>query len=103
MYINTYVLSVAEEKKEDYLRVAGIFSEVAQDFGEHTDYRKAVQAKPGEEIVLAWVIWPDRETATLAHTKMYKDKRMEAIGDMPFDGKKMIMGGFEPLLSYRNI
>lgn len=116
MYVNTYVVPVPEEKKEDYLELAKRFAEVAQDFGaleifenwevdipdgEHTDYRKAVSAKAGEKIVLSWVIWPDRETGARAHKGMFADARLADIGDMPFDGKRMILGGFEPLLSFR--
>lgn len=116
MYINTYVLSVPEEKKADYIRIATIFAEVAKDYGaleifenwelevpdgEYTDYRKAVKAEPGEKIVLSWVIWPDRETGAIAHKGMIADPRMAASGEMPFDGKRMILGGFEPILTYR--
>lgn len=116
MYVNTYILSVPEDRKADYLRIATIFADVARDFGaveivenwelevpdgELTDYRKAVQAQPGEKIVMSWVIWPDRETAAVAHKGMFTDPRMEAVGELPFDGKRLIMGGFEPLLSYR--
>lgn len=116
MYVNAYVLGVPEERKQDYVRIATLFAEVAKDFGaveifenweldvpdgEHTDYRKAVQAEPGEKIVLSWVIWPDRETGARAHREMFADPRMAAMGDMPFDGKRMILGGFEPIVAYR--
>lgn len=116
MYINAYVLSIPEEKKDDYLKISIIFAEVAKDYGaieifenweeevpdgEITDYRKAVKAKPGEKIVVSWVIWPDRETGALAHKGMYADERLVALGEMPFDGKRMILGGFAPILSYR--
>ena len=69
--------------------------------GKLTDYRKAVQARPGEKIVLSWVIWPDREAGAKAHKEMYADPRMAGLGEMPFDGKRMIMGGFEPIVAYR--
>ena len=116
MYINTYVLSVPEEKKNEYIRIATIFAEVAKDFGaieicenwelevpdgEHTDYRKAVKAKLGEKIVVSWVVWPDRKTCDIAHNGMFSDKRMVKVSEMPFDGKHMIMGGFEPILTFR--
>ena len=116
MYVNTYILAVPEEQKEDYVRIAEQVAEVAKDFGaleifenwelevpdgEHTDYRKAVQAGPGEKIVLSWIIWPDRKTAAIAHKGMFADPRMQDLGKMPFDGKRMILGGFEPILSYR--
>lgn len=116
MYVTTYVLSVPEEKKEDYIRVASVFVDVSKDFGalevfenwelevpdgEHTDYRKAVKAKAGEKIVVAWTVWPDRETSDIAHKAMFEDPRMTAVGEMPFDGRHMILGGFEPILHYR--
>lgn len=116
MYINTYILSVPEEKKDDYIHIAKIFLEVAKDYGaievvenwecevpdgEHTDFRKAVKAEPGEKIVMSWIIWPDRETAAVAHKGMYEDPRLIDMGEMPFNGNHMILGGFEPLLSYR--
>jgi len=116
MYVNTYILAVPEEKKDDYVRLAHLFAEIAREFGaleifenweldvpdgEHTDYRKAVKAKPGEKIVVSWVVWPDRETGAKAHQGMFADPRMAAMGEMPFDGKRIILGGFEPILTYR--
>ena len=116
MYINTYVLSVPEEKKTDYIRIAKVFAEIAKDFGaleifenwecevpdgEVTDYRKAVKAKPDEKIVVSWIVWPDRETGAKAHKGMFTDPRVADVGELPFDGKRMILGGFEPILSYR--
>lgn len=55
-YVNTYLLAVPEDRKDDYVRVA--------------------------------------------HKGMFADPRMTEIGDMPFDGKRMILGGFEPILAY---
>ena len=116
MYVNTYVLAVPEDKKNEYIRIANIFAEVAADFGaieifetwelevtdgKLTDYRRAVKAEPGEKIVVSWVVWPDRETGAEAHEGMFTDPRMEQIGEMPFDGKRMIFGGFEPIISFR--
>lgn len=115
MYVNGYILSVPEAKKQAYIAVAKIFADVAKDFGaveifenwelevpdgEQTDFRRAVKALPDEKIVFSWVVWPDRKTAAIAHKGMMEDGRMQDVGDMPFDGKRMIMGGFEPLLSY---
>ncbi len=117
MYINTYVLAVPENKKEEYTRKAQMFAEIARDFGAleifenwelevpdgaHTDYRKAVNAGPDEKIVVSWTIWPDRETGARAHKGMFADARMEAIGEMPIDGKRMILGGFEPIVAFHN-
>ena len=113
-YINTYILAVPERSKDEYIRIANQFADIAMDYGaleiqenwelevpdgELTDYRKAVRAEPGEKIVLTWIVWPDRETGAVAHKKMFEDPRMASIGEMPFDGKRMILGGFEPILS----
>ena len=115
MYVNGYILSVLEEKKDAYVAMTNVFAEVAKDFGaveifenwelevpdgEHTDYRRAVNALPGEKIVFSWVVWPDRKTGSRAHKGMWTDPRMKNIGEMPIDGKRMIMGGFEPILAY---
>ena len=115
MYVNTYVIAVPENKKEEYVRKATLFAEVAKDFGvleifenwelevpdgENTDYRKAVLAEPGEKIVVSWMVWPDRETGARAHKGMLTDSRMEDIGEFPIDGARMILGGFEPILAY---
>ncbi|MEE9330189.1 MAG: DUF1428 domain-containing protein [Parvularculaceae bacterium] len=116
MYVNGYVLSVPEENKATYLAMAKLFAEVAQDFGaieifenwevevpdgEQTDFRRAVKALPGEKIVFSWVVWPDREACAVAHKDMWTDPRMTGMNAMPFDGKRMVMGGFEPILSYQ--
>lgn len=116
MYVNIYVLGVAEERKDDYVRIAHRFAEIAKDFGaleifenwefdvpdgDHTDYRKAIKARPGEKIVVSWIVWPDRETGANAHKGMFVDPRMAEMDEMPFDGKRMILGGFEPVLVYR--
>ena len=69
--------------------------------GKYTDYRNAVQAGPGEKIVLSWIIWPDREASAKAYKGMFTDQRMVEAGEMPFDGRRMILGGFEPILTYR--
>ena len=115
MYVNTYVIGVPESAREQYTAIAQTYAEVASEFGaleifenwecevpdgKLTDYRRAVRAEPGEKIVLSWVVWPDRETAARAHREMFEDARLVELGDMPFDGKRMILGGFEPLLVY---
>lgn len=116
MYVNAYLIAVPEDRKHDYIRIAEKFAEIAQDYGvleivetwesdvpdgKVTDYRKAVKAEPGEKIVVSWVIWPDREAGARAHKGMFADPRMEALKDMPFDGKRMVLGGFEPIVTYR--
>ncbi|MCZ8135348.1 MAG: DUF1428 domain-containing protein [Porphyrobacter sp.] len=118
MYVQGFVIPVPEGKKDDYGEVARKFWPIAKDYGALsqvecweadvndgtlTDFRRAVKAEAGERIVFAWMTWPDRETAEASHDKIMADPRMsEQFGnpdgsDMPFDGKRMIIGGFETL------
>jgi uncharacterized protein YbaA (DUF1428 family) len=67
--------------------------------GTLTDFRRAVKAEPGETIVFSWIEYPSREARDAAHARMQADPRMQDMGrDMPFDGKRMIFGGFAPIL-----
>jgi len=64
--------------------------------GKQTDFFRAVDAKPDETVVFCWMTWPDKATRDAAYQKMMGDG-ME-MGDMPFDGKRLIYGGFQPIL-----
>jgi uncharacterized protein YbaA (DUF1428 family) len=66
--------------------------------GKLTDFKRAVAAKPDETVVFSWVIWPSKEVRDQASKKMQDDPRMKMTPDMPFDGKRMIFGGFDPIL-----
>lgn len=63
--------------------------------GKQTDFLRAVDAQEDETVVFAWMTWPDKATRDAAMQKM-----MAEGGEMtmPFDGKRMIYGGFTPLL-----
>jgi uncharacterized protein YbaA (DUF1428 family) len=67
--------------------------------GKLTDFRRAVQAKPDESVVFSWIEWPDKATRDAGMEKVMKDPRAGQAGDMPFDGKRMIFGGFTPVVS----
>ncbi|HXG98802.1 MAG TPA: DUF1428 domain-containing protein [Sphingomicrobium sp.] len=66
--------------------------------GEVTDFHRAVQAKDDESIIFSWIEWPDKATRDEAMAKMQSDERMMAE-PMPFDGKRMIFGGFTPVVT----
>jgi uncharacterized protein YbaA (DUF1428 family) len=68
--------------------------------GEVTDFHKAVQAQPDETVTFSWIEWPDKATRDSATEKMRHDPRMMSQR-MPFDGKRMIFGGFEPVLDLK--
>ena len=52
--------------------------------------------------MFSWIIWPDKATRDEGHKKMMSDERMKDWGkDMPFDGKRMIFGGFVPIFDVK--
>jgi uncharacterized protein YbaA (DUF1428 family) len=66
--------------------------------GKVTDFYASVQAEPGETIVFSWIEWPSKAVRDEGSKKMMTDPRMKDIGAMPFDGKRLIFGGFIPVL-----
>ena len=62
--------------------------------GKWTDFSKAVALEAGETVAVGWITWPDRATRDAAWDKLMQDERMTSL-DMPFDGKRMIFGGFD--------
>lgn len=114
MYISGFLVAVPEDQKEAYRQMAedaaGFFKkhgavEIVEAWeedvrdGEHTDFRMATKAEPGEKIVFSWVIWPDKATSDKAEQNMMNDPEMKAPEVMPFDGKRMIFGGFSPIFT----
>jgi uncharacterized protein YbaA (DUF1428 family) len=114
MYIQGFLVPVAGDKQDEYRDIAEKFWEIAKDYGaiEHveaweadikdgqwTDFRRAVDLQPGEKVVFSWVIWTDQAAADASHDNLMADERMKQFGpDMPFDGKRMVVGGFDPLV-----
>jgi uncharacterized protein YbaA (DUF1428 family) len=116
MYIQGFIVPVPADKQDAYREVAEKFWPIARDNGaiehveawesdvadgKHTDFRKAVALEDGEKVVFSWVIWPDKATADASNEKMMSDPRMKEMmdpGSMPFDGKRMVYGGFEPIV-----
>jgi len=113
-YFEGFIVPVPEANKDAYLKHAtsasGLFNEVGvrrmveswdSDVpeGKVTDFRKAVDAKPDEKIVFSWFEYPSRQERDAANEKFMSDPRMEEMGkNMPFDGKRMIMGGFDAIV-----
>ena len=67
--------------------------------GKVTDFRRAVKAKDDETVVFSWVEWPDKATRDKAMPKMMDDPRMQPDQNpMPFDGQRLVYGGFAPVV-----
>lgn len=61
-----------------------------------TSFPMAVKCEPGETVVFSWIVWPSREVRDAGMAKVMADPRVQADANpMPFDGKRMIYGGFE--------
>jgi uncharacterized protein YbaA (DUF1428 family) len=72
--------------------------------GKQTDFRRAVQAKDDESVVFSWVEWPDKATRDACMGKMEElsktdDRFNPEKNPMPFDGKRLIYGGFAPVVT----
>lgn len=125
-YIDGFVIAVPTANKQKFIDHAKLGDSVFMELGAtrilecwgddvplgtSTDFRKAVQAKDDETVVFSWIEWPDKETRDAAHAKMVDwmkhpekaDARMNPEKNpMPFDGKRLIFGGFAPLVELAN-
>lgn len=66
--------------------------------GKLTDFRGAVKAQEGEVVVFSWIEYPSKEVRDAVMQRMMSEPAMQEIGEMPFDGKRVIFGGFMPIL-----
>jgi uncharacterized protein YbaA (DUF1428 family) len=113
-YVDGYVLPVPDGNKDAYRQLAqkasGLFIEhgatrVVEAWGDDvpdgkvTDYTRAAHKKDGETVVYSWVEWPSKDARTAGWEKMMADERMKPDPENnPFDGARMIYGGFEPIV-----
>ena len=112
-YTDGYLLPVHPDKKEAYramaqkaahkfiergaVRVVEAWGDDVPD-GKVTDYRRAVKAKDGEGVIFSYVEWPDKQTRDTAWEAIMADPDMQPDGEMPFDGQRMMWGGFRPMV-----
>lgn len=113
-YFDGFVQAVPAANKEAYRKHAADAAPLFQEFGvkrmveawdsdvsegKVTDFRMAVDAKPDEKVVFSWFEYPSKSDRDAANEKMMSDPRMKEMGaGMPFDGKRMIMGGFDAIV-----
>jgi uncharacterized protein YbaA (DUF1428 family) len=113
-YVDGFVLAVPAAKKEEFRKQAAEAAPLFKQFGatrvveawgddvpdgKVTDFKGAVKAEEGETVVFSWIEYPSKAARDAANENMRSDPRMEAIGAaMPFDGKRMIFGGFTPIV-----
>ncbi len=62
-----------------------------------TGFRRAVQARADETVVFSWIVWPSRAVREDGNARALRDPRLQPGADLPFDGRRMICGGFAVL------
>ncbi len=112
-YIQGFVMAVPTANREAFVEHARKAAELIREFGASrvvdtwgddvpdgkiNDFKGAVKATADETVSFGWMEFPDKATCDAVFQKMMSDPRMQAIGEMPFDGKRMIFGGFVPIM-----
>lgn len=121
-YIDGFVIACPEANRDKFIEHARLGDAVFMELGalrivecwgddvrdgHTTDFRRAVQAQDSEAVLFSWIEWPDKATRDAAMAKMREmmedpskvDPRMDpAKNPMPFDGRRLIFGGFVPVV-----
>ncbi len=117
MYVDGFVIPVPKKKLGAYWRMAKLAGKVWRDHGalefreavaddvkvgKRTSFPRSVKLKRGETVVYSWIVFKSRVHRDNVNSKVMKDKRfakmMTSAKAMPFDGKRMIYGGFKVLV-----
>ena len=120
-YVDGFVISCPKDKKQAFidhaakademfielgaLRVVDCWADDVPD-GKLTDFRMAVKVEEGEDVAFSWIDGPDKATRDAAFAKMMDPENPDPRIDMasnapPFDGKRMIFGGFLPVVDLK--
>lgn len=113
-YVDGFVVAVPKDRIDDYEKMArdaarvwmeygalSFVEAVADDvpYGELTSFPRAVQATDDETVVFSWITYESREARDEINEKVMADSRMQGdMSEAPFDSKRMIYGGFRPLV-----
>lgn len=113
-YVDGFILAVHRDKQDAYVEMANLGRTVWMDhgaleyvecwaddvpYGELTSFPRAVQATDDEIVVFSYIVYRDREHRDEVMAKVMSDPRMDhSPENMPFDGKRMIFGGFKAFI-----
>jgi uncharacterized protein YbaA (DUF1428 family) len=113
-YIDGFVAAVPTANRDAYIKhaeaAAVVFKEhgalkVVECWGDDvpecklTSFPMAVKRKDDETVVFSWITWPSRQVRDRAMEKVMADHRLQPdTNPMPFDGKRLIYGGFETVV-----
>jgi uncharacterized protein YbaA (DUF1428 family) len=114
-YVDGFVIAVPTANKDTYLQHATTAAQVFKELGalqvvecwgddvpegKVTSFPMAVKRKDDETVVFSWISWPSKEVRDEAMKRFMDDPRIKQM-DMPFDGQRMIFGGFLVILDKR--
>jgi uncharacterized protein YbaA (DUF1428 family) len=115
-YVDGFIVPVPKRKMDAYKRMARLGAKVWMEHGalsyhecvaddvkvgKRTSFPRSVKLKAGETVVFSWIVYPSRSARDRILAKVMKDPRLADMMDpkkVPFDGKRMIYGGFKPFL-----
>jgi uncharacterized protein YbaA (DUF1428 family) len=113
-YVDGFVVAVPKQNIEAYKALARKAGEVWKEYGalayvecigddvpygEVTSFPRAVQAKDDELVAFSWIVYESREQRDAINAKVMADPRLkDGMENMPFDGKRMIYGGFRTMM-----
>jgi uncharacterized protein YbaA (DUF1428 family) len=112
-YVDGFVAAVPTENKEKYLEHAAVVAPLFKEFGalkvvecwgddvpdgKLTSFPMAVKREAHETVVFSWVVWPSRAVRDEGWRQLMADSRMTSGPNPPFDGKRLIYGGFQAIL-----
>ena len=115
-YIDGFVTAAPTAKRQEIIDYAARFDPMFLELGalrvveawgddvpagKVTDFQRAVLAKDDETVMFSWIEWPDKATRDAGMKKMMEDPRMGPDNPLPFDGKRMIFGGFESVVDLK--
>lgn len=114
-YVDGFVLAVPTANKDTYRRVAETAARVFRENGalsvvecwgddvpegKLTSFTMAVQRREDEAVVFSWIVWPSKSVRDEGMKRAMEDARLQReMTPMPFDGKRMIFGGFQVIVS----
>jgi uncharacterized protein YbaA (DUF1428 family) len=114
LYVDGFVLAVPKDKLDAYKEMATLAGKIWKEhgaidfiecvgddvpYGELTSFPRAVQAKDDEVVVFSWITYESRQKRDEINAKVMADPRLKMpTENSPFDGKRMIFGGFKPLV-----
>jgi len=115
-YVDGFVLPVPKDRVAAYRRLARSAGKIWKEYGalayvecvaddvkpgKYTSFPQSVKLKKDEVVCFAWIVYQSRRQRDSINAKIMKDPRLEemmAKGPLPFDGKRMIFGGFKVIV-----